>query len=532
MGALKRSCLHGKSVPTILSFLLALSSHGLLSAVVQAQVPALAEPARSTMPTVAVFYGSPLPVSALSRFDWIVLEPGNTEPSDLEALRRAQVRVFAYLSVGEARREEPVDPEWVLGTDHGWNTFVMDPAARGWRERLLEKAAALERQGYTGLFLDTLDSYAKSLESPQARRARVMALVEFCRALRARHPRLELFFNRGFEILEEAGELAAGVAAESVFFGWDQAARRYVDVPEADRTWLVNKLQELKTRLGIPVVAIDYLPPSRSAEARAAAQRLKAMGLVPWISTPELDRISLGVPGVQGQAPTIKAEDPLHSSVSRLLLLYDSAESAVPESSPIARFLAPQVRSLGFEMDLRDVRSGIPPDVHAAGYAGVVTWFTDDELPSALEYSAWLSRQIAAGVRVAIFGRPGFPADRDFLETLGLAAAEEGPGHLTRIERSDSLVGYEAQPRLRARELLWWRARSPEVRVHLRVEDDRGQWVDPVLTAPWGGLALQPYLVETGYQGRTRWIVDPGAFLSLALGVSPIATARSTSKLD
>jgi polysaccharide biosynthesis protein PelA len=507
MGALKRSCLHGKSVSTICFFVLALSGHGLFAA------------ERPTMPTVAVFYGRPLPVSTLSRFDWVVVEPGNTEPSDLEALRRAQVHVFAYLSVGEARREEPVDPKWVLGTDYRWNTLVMDPAARGWRERVLEKAAALERQGYTGLFLDTLDSYAKALESPESRRARVMALVELCRALRAQHPGLELFFNRGFEILDEAGELAAGVAAESVFFGWDQAARRYVDVPEADRAWLINKLQELKRRLNIPAVALDYLPSSRSAEAQAVARRLEALGLVPWISTPELDQISLGVPGAQHQGPAIEAQEQLHSSVPRLLLLYDSAESAVLESSPIARLLAPHVRSLGFAMDVRDVRSGVPEDVRAAGYAGVVTWFTDDELPSALEYSVWLSRQIAAGVRVAIFGRPGFPASQDFLEILGLAAAEKGAGHLTRVERSDSLIGYEAQPRLRARELLWWRARSPEVRVHLRVEDDRGQWVDPVLTAPWGGLALQPYLVETGYQGRTRWIVDPGAFLSLALRV-------------
>jgi hypothetical protein len=31
-------------------------------------------------------------------------------------------------------------------------------------------------------------------------------------------------------------------------------------------------------------------------------------------------------------------------------------------------------------------------------------------------------------------------------------------------------------------------------------------------------MALQPYLLEMGYQGRARWIVDPTAFLQLALG--------------
>jgi uncharacterized protein (TIGR01370 family) len=481
---------------------------------------AAAPPVEPQPPTVALFYGRPLPVAALSRFDWVVLEPRNATTSDREALRKAGVRIFAYLSVGEVSAGEPVDRRWVLGRDERWTTLVMDPADRGWRELLLAHAAALERDGYNGLFLDTLDSYAKVLRSPEARRMRIEALVDLCRTLRARHPALALFFNRGFEILDQAGELASAVAAESVFFGWDQTSRNYVDVEEADRAWLVERLQALKARLGIPVVALDYLPPSRSAEARAAARRLEELGLIPWISTPELDQIGLGTSSASRRLRVDAQEHAQPTAVPRLLLLHDAAESFALEHSLIARLVAPHAQALGFEVDLFDVRAGLPPDARAAGYTGIVSWFTDDELPYALDYPGWLLRQMTAGTRVVILGRPGFPASATFLEALGLAATSSAPARLVRIAQRDELIGFEAEPRLRARDLLRWEARSPELRVHLRIEDEHGASVDPVLTAPWGGLALQPYLIESGYAGRIRWIVDPGAFLMSALAAA------------
>jgi uncharacterized protein (TIGR01370 family) len=485
-----------------------------------------AKPAHAQVSSVALFYGAPLPVEALSQFDWVVVEPGNAAPAEVAALSRANVRVFAYLSVGEARADEAVNPQWVLGKDEVWNTSVMDPAARGWRDRILSKADALEKQGYTGLFLDTLDSYAKALPSPAARQARVKGLVSLGRALRRKHPGLLLFFNRGFEILDEAGELADAIAAESVFVGWDQARQRYMDVPEADRAWLVQRLQGIRTRLGIPVVAIDYLPPSRSAEAPAVIRRLETLGFIPWISTPELDQIGFGAGFGKDVSP---APPPAFEfGISRLLLLYDSAESASLEHSLIARLAAPQAQALGFKVDLVDVRSGLTPDLRSAGYYGVISWFTDDDLPSALDYPGWLSRQIAAGARLVILGRPGFPAKADFLQALGLIETPDSSGPLSSVTERGEVISREVKLRLRNRGLLRWQARAPDVRTQLRIADERGASIDPVVTARWGGLALDPYLVESGYQGSTRWIVDPRAFLATALAIPGAFEAQST----
>ena len=49
------------------------------------------------------------------------------------------------------------------------------------------------------------------------------------------------------------------VAAESVFRGWDAATRRYREVPEADRKWLLGQLNRVRDEYRLPVVAIDYV---------------------------------------------------------------------------------------------------------------------------------------------------------------------------------------------------------------------------------------------------------------------------------
>ena len=175
-------------------------------------------------PAVAFFYGSPVPVAELGAFDWVVVEPENLPAADLAALHQAGVEVFAYLSLGEA---SPVAAEagWSLGRNDAWNSVIVDPAAEGWRARIRDRVDALWARGYRGLFLDTLDSYARALRGEDARRA-ALAMASLVRAILQRHPDMKLVLNRGFEILDEVGGLVSGVAAESLLFGWDPVHKR------------------------------------------------------------------------------------------------------------------------------------------------------------------------------------------------------------------------------------------------------------------------------------------------------------------
>jgi hypothetical protein len=355
------------------------------------------------------------------------------------------------------------------------------------------------------LFVDTLDSYAMVLRG-DARGTAAVAMAGLIRDIGDRHPDMKLFFNRGFELLDDVGSRASAVAAESLMYGWDPAGKRYVDVPAAERAWLTDKLHDVERRFGIPVVVIDYLPASRPGDARAAAQRIQAMGFVPWVATPALDTLGVGA---------------ARSTVTRMLLLYDGAEP----HSPAIDLIAERVQALGCAVDYLDVRAGLPRE-SSGRRAGIVTWFSDDDLPETLGYPRWLARQIDAGSRVVMFGRPGFSAWRPLLGKLGLRAGPPGSARAARVVRRDQLIGAGAEPLLRSRGLLRWHAVGAALDVHLRIEDADGHPIDPVVTAPWGGLALQPYLLEMGYQGRARWIVEPTAFLRIALGIAGDGTGE------
>jgi hypothetical protein len=275
----------------------------------------------------------------------------------------------------------------------------VDPRAAEWRSRILARVDALAARGFHGLFLDTLDSYAMVLRA-DARRAAAVAMASLIRDISDHHRDVKLLFNRGFELLDDVGGRASAVAAESLLYGWDAAAKRYVDVPAADRAWLTDKLHHVEQHFGIPVIVIDYLPESRREDARAAARRIQAMGFVPWIATPALDTLGVGT---------------IQSHAARILLLYDGAEP----HSPIIDLIAERLQALGCAVDYLDVRRGLPrePNGHRAG---IVSWFSDDDLPEVLGYGRWLARQIDAGSRGNV--RPaGVPGAKAYARQAGPA---------------------------------------------------------------------------------------------------------------
>ena len=304
-------------------------------------------------------------------------------------------------------------------------------------------------------------------------------MASLIRDISDHHRDVKLLFNRGFELLDDVGGRASAVAAESLLYGWDAAAKRYVDVPAADRARLTDKLHHVEQHFGIPVIVIDYLPESRREDARAAARRIQAMGFVPWIATPALDTLGVGT---------------IQSHAARILLLYDGAEP----HSPIIDLIAERLQALGCAVDYLDVRRGLPrePNGHRAG---IVSWFSDDDLPELLGYGRWLARQIDAGSRVVMFGRPGFPVPRPTLAKLALREDAASSARAARVVRRDDLIG--AEPPLRSRELVRWHAagrshRAPRPDSKLPGWRSRRFWPECATARASGSLARSH---------RSRW---------------------------
>ena len=124
----------------------------------------------------------------------------------------------------------------------------------------------------------------------------------------------------------------------------------------------------------------------------------------------------------------------------RLLLLYDGAEFPRLADAPVHRYAALPLEYLGYALDYRDVRQGLPADSPGLRYAGVVTWFTAD-LPNELGYSTWLTRTIDSGIPVVGLGKLG-TSDPQTLAHLDLARSAESLRGPTAITHHDAFVGF------------------------------------------------------------------------------------------
>ena len=235
-------------------------------------------------PNVAWHYGSNAPLDELKAFDIAVVEPGHGY--DPKSYHTTTSELFAYVAVGEVQESRDyareMDKAWLIGDNPAWGARVVDLANPAWQRFFVERIVApLWQLGYRGFFLDTLDSYQLAAKTDAARRAQEDGLVAALTLLKARFPEAKLIFNRGFEVLPRASKLAFAVAAESLFGGWDAAGRRYVDVAPADRDWLKNQLDRVKSQYGLPVYVIDYAPPGERERARSIAWQIAALGFVP-----------------------------------------------------------------------------------------------------------------------------------------------------------------------------------------------------------------------------------------------------------
>jgi hypothetical protein len=176
---------------------------------------------------------------------------------------------------------------------------------------------------------------------------------------------------------------------------------------------------------------------------------------------------------------------------------------------------------LGWALEAHDVRQGLPQGRLGDRYGGIVTWFTDDELPEPERYQGFMLRQLEAGMHFAILGNLGFAPSGKLLDRLGLAITvrDESWKPPYSIARRESPAGFETVPRPAASWVPAWKTKTG--RVALEVKSRQGGTATPVIVAPWGAMALDPFVMESGYEGRARWMVDPFAFFRAAFGPPP-----------
>lgn len=477
-------------------------------------------------PSVVFFYGEHPPLEVLRDFDWVVIQPAAlARPGTLAS---SHTMVFGYLSLGEVAKDSAAAralPEQCrLGENPSWNTWIIDQARPACRSFFLEQVfKPLLAQGYSNFFFDTLDSYRLVLNSPVERAAYRNGLIALIAAMHRDSPGGRFLLNRGFELLDALkGRNVVGVAAESLYRGWDPLTRRYVAVEPSATQQLLAQLERARA-MGLTAIAIDYLPSAERSQAERLAERIASEGIVPYVSN-----AALNIVGVSTITPLPR----------RVLLLYDDPTGAL--ISDVNRYAAMPLNHLGYATEGFDAtREQLPREPLTGQVAGIVTWFHSDHFPRSAQTWRWLRTQIKAGVPVVILGAFGAPLSASNLAPLGLRLGDEASAGLNaaRIAHLDrDYFGFEnpvlpSAPDFSPIQLAGQGSA-------LLTLDVAGHTEVAAAITPWGGYVLDPYVLRSLPQGdlsegedQAAWILDPFRFFRAALHLpqAPVYDYTTTS---
>ena len=241
------------------------------------------------------YYGNGV-IPALANFDVVDIDvedgAANYQADDVAALKARGKLVVSYLNIGSA---EPFRSYWAsveaysLGKYPGWPEFYMDVSKSGYRDVILNSVVPqLVAKGIDGLFLDNVDA-GSNLRRP----AVTAGIVELVRQIHAMHPSLVLIAqSSNLRVLTERGadgrqfyQYVNGLAREEVSATYQGGYHR---VPAAESDAMLRTLAAWRGK-GLTVFTLDY---ADSPElARYAIARSRAHGLVPYVSTKQLDQV-------------------------------------------------------------------------------------------------------------------------------------------------------------------------------------------------------------------------------------------------
>lgn len=472
----------------------------------------------SAAPAVAFFYGENPPWDALQAFDLVVVDPDHVPDPATPAL--PHTRLAAYVAVGEVQPGRAyaaqIPPAWLRGENSAWGSRLIDQATPEWPRFFTQTVIApLWAAGYRSFFLDTLDSYHLYAKTPQDRARQEAGLVALVTQLKQQYPQAELIFNRGFEILEQTHQYVSFVAAESLFQGYDASSSSYHSVPAADREWLLAQFKRAHDDYQLPVIAIDYVPARNRELARATARQIEDLGFIPWVATPDLTSVGVGLVEVMPRRILV-----VHSPLSNEYQLRETAA---------VRYATMPLNYLGYAVDYADLHH-LPPTVSPSRYAGVVIWL--EARGSGTErknLGAWLAQRLEEKVPLAVMDDIAPLLESPLAGKVGVVAqpATESLAPITVAEQA-TMLGFERKPRPQAAEFA--AIRLTQGRSLLTLNQGKSQQVAAAIM-PWGGFVMQPYgLVDLPTTGESRWVINPFAFFREALHLPDMPVPDTTTE--
>ena len=158
---------------------------------------------------------------------------------------------------------------------------------------LEEIVPSILRQGFDGVFLDTLDS---SIELERANPGKYAgmtdAAVHLIQAIRLNYPSTKIMLNRAYGILPKVAPVIDMEMGESVYANYDFSKKSYGKVEDAGYHNQIDLLQTAKRdNPHLKIYTLDYADPSDQTNIKNIYRIERSNGFIPYVATVGLDRL-------------------------------------------------------------------------------------------------------------------------------------------------------------------------------------------------------------------------------------------------
>jgi len=246
----------------------------------------------------AVYYSDKISSQALMPYHLVVLD-GSHHPSIPQLKENGKV-VLGYLSIGEV---DSTDPHFaalnahklILMENKNWKgSYFVDIRDPMWPKIVIEEMIPnILRQGFDGIFLDTIDNPIE-LEDKNVKLYAGMtdATVHLIEGIRLNFPSIKIMMNRGYPLLPKVAKSLNMELGESVYTDYNFDTKTYQKTDKESYQEDVKALKDAqKTNTDLKVYTLDYANPSDLQNLKEIYRTERANGFIPYVSTIGLDQI-------------------------------------------------------------------------------------------------------------------------------------------------------------------------------------------------------------------------------------------------
>jgi len=424
------------------------------------------------------------PGHALGNHFFALLDVAHFHTGTRAAMKTVERQVASAPSSSDqhTRIIDPTDPQWIPWVIEA----LADPAAK---------------KGFDGFVL----TFGKEATTPAAR----TAVLSLAATLHQRYPDKHLLLDLRLGLGVEAVHVANGFLALGVYTR--EGRNGVADWTPILETQRLTRLIRTVQMQGMHVFAVEYASADDRTACRESAQRLTALGAVPFITTPALNGVNLG---------------PLEEVSRRVLVLHGWDEKHVGEKSASAastltsRLLRQSLEWLGCELDFRAASGSdfLPADHDFAAVILDSSLVLNAEQQTAL--ASWLPSLRARKIPLLLTGMPWTDdaARRLALQHLGLNGSARPATRLvkTNVVAMDSSM-LRVNTKITARSLGFLDLTAPadsHIVLGLYGQDAMGSGhrFDQAFLTSWGAAWIDPAAQAASSQ------LDLPAFLAQWLG--------------